>query len=231
MKGNKMTRFLKLTSLVLAILALSAVAASTALATTDEFGGIGEGEEENPGGLVTLKNTNEVTFGFDLGNIVCKKHTGAGIAEFPTKEITFEKLTYTECEEPKNKEKVTVDINGCHLEYRVIEFNGVAYTGQIDIICPAGKAIEFTLPGCTVTLDEKFGLENVLYHNEGMGLNAEVSVEVGLSGLSYTEDNANGLKKCAHAGVPTNNGTYSGLEKLTNETSTGAMRGLVVVTK
>ncbi len=223
-----MTRFLKLTGLMITILALSAVAASTALATTDEFGGIGEGEEENPGGLVTLKNTNEVTFGFDLGNIVCKKHTGAALAAFPTKELTIEKLSYTECEEPKNKNKVTVDINGCDLKYKVIAFKEPAFTGQIDILCPVGETIEFTLPGCTITLDEKFGTETVLYHNEGMGLNAEVSVEVGLKSLSYTEDNANGKKECAHDGIATNNGTYSGAEKLTNETGAGAMRGLIV---
>jgi hypothetical protein len=229
MGGNTMTRFLKLTGLVLAVLALSAVAASTALATTYDFGGIGEAEEENPGGLVTLKNTSEVTFGFDLGNIVCKKHTGAGLAAFPTREITFEKLSFTECEEPEHEEKVTVDINGCDERYRSVGFNGSAFTGQIDILCPGEEAIDFTLDECTIELGEKLGAETVLYHNEGTGLKAEVSVEAGLKMLNYTEENPEGKEGCANPGKMTANGTYSGLEKLTNETGTGVMRGLAVV--
>lgn len=223
-----MTRYLKRICTVLgAVVALSAFFASAALAT-NHFGGIGEGEEENPGGVITLKNSGaEDTFQFDIGKVVCKKTAGEGTVIFPVQEITFDKLSFTECTGPKG-EKITIDMNGCDNEYKIIGFNGTSWEGQLDIICPATKQIEFTLPGCTITVHEQFGKQKVLYHNEGTGVKAETSTEVGVTGIEYVEDNAGVLKNCTHPGAATNNGTYTGQEKFTNETKAGAMRGLVI---
>ncbi len=221
-----MTSYLKSIGVAFAaILAMSAVVASSASATSVEF--YEEAESESAGGTVTLKNETgtEDVFGFDVGKVKCKGITGEGVVEkYPTPEITFVKIAYSGCKGPGGD--VTIAMNGCDYVYTSGVLFGEDREGFIHLDCPAGKVVEVKLVGCTVTVDGQAALTKVTYFNKGMGNEAEVTAKVELANINYKEDNV-GMSTCVHPGKDTNNGTYTGAHTLTNEVG-GMMRGLLV---
>jgi hypothetical protein len=219
-----------LRTLVLALMglmAIGAMAASGASATSLEFG---NGTEALKGGVVTLKNETgtEDVFGFDLGTVKCTgvKAT-AFVAAFPTPTLTFGSISYSGCK--FLGVATTIDMNGCDYVYVAGALVGENREGEVEIKCPAGKEIEVTAKGCTITVIPAAARKPVTWFNKGAGAEAEVTGSLELTEIHYEEDKVGIEPTCKHPGEETNNGTYKAKHTMTNETEAGKMEGLFVL--
>jgi hypothetical protein len=156
-----MIRNLKILGLAsMAILAISAAVASTALAGTTT----GKVTAPEP---VTLKGTptgNEADNGFTAfgTQIKCPKttYTGHKISETPHKFIASgsSEITIT----PHFDPICSVGMNGCDFAFRDITTTGGVehtYGVVLDIVCPTGKEILIGGPACDVFIPAQTGLQ------------------------------------------------------------------------
>jgi hypothetical protein len=223
-----MISYLKTLALALmGLMALGALLASAATATSLEFKTEGEAAK---GGFVTLKNEigTEDVFSFDYGAVKCTGIKGeAFVAAFPTPTLTFSVLSYSGCK--ALGVNVTIDMNGCDYRYKAGGLVGENREGEIDIKCPAGKEIEITAKGCTITVLPSDARTKATWFNKGKGAESEVTGSLELTEIHYEEDKAGIEPTCKNAGVEKANGTYTAKHTLTTEDEAGKMEGLVVL--
>lgn len=213
-----MMRNLKVLALALvAVLAMSAVAASTAPA--DAFTG-----EATP---VTLTGSQE---GSDVltttsGNTTCKevRYTGTSASGVTTATVT-----------PSYPEKTAIGEQNCsgglpslvHTNGCVYLFHlGAATEGTVDINCPAGKEITITAgynvtTKCTIHIPPQTGLIKVNYSNTGSGNTREIIVTTAITNLKYTHTKGSGLGACTPGSGTT--GSYNGKARITGEKDGGS---------
>ncbi len=121
---------------------------------------------------------------------------------------------------------VPIDVNGCQFRFVVAEKVGTDYEGKLDTVCPSGKQIEFTAPGCTITFGSQNGLGKVTYTNVGAGATRELTVDINITGRAY-EEHRPLFGICANNTVATANGTWVGSLIFTGS-SGGAHTGIFV---
>lgn len=81
----------------------------------------------------------------------------------------------------------TVDMNGCKFTFTNKQATGLTapFTAYVDIAgCTAGKRIEHTIPGCTITIPEQNELGHVVFTNTPGGPH-DVDVNFTIQGLTY----------------------------------------------
>jgi hypothetical protein len=103
----------------------------------------------------------------------------------------------------------TVAMNGCTYGLNVSNA-GTPYVGTVDIVCPAGKAIEltsklFTVKKCTTTIGSQSGLAGVAYQS---GFGGAIGVTLDLEGIAYHQQAGTGIAACTTGDFT--NGTYTG---------------------
>jgi hypothetical protein len=207
-KESKMIRSIKVLGLgLLAALALSAAAASTASANPtfhSEFAGI----------FLTGGQTGVVAnvLTTDLGEMKCK------IARFNGSQgpMTTTTMTltpnYEECK--VGNQNALVTLNGCRYTFH-LEEQTEPVEARMGIECPTGEEIEIDTPECTITVPPQNPLKEVTFTNEGAGTTRAVIADLNVGGIHYTE---HGLG-CAGATVTTENGTYTGVITVKGEDS------------
>jgi hypothetical protein len=90
---------------------------------------------------------------------------------------------------------ITRDTNGC-------EF-GLDANGSTQIECPAGKAIEVTVPFCTTSIGPQTISSGMTYATVGTTPNRSILATVNVSGITYNE-----------CGTVRTNGVYKGTTEL-----------------
>jgi hypothetical protein len=96
--------------------------------------------------------------------------------------------------------------NGCQFRLHVLNA-GPPYVGTSDIVCPAGKALQFILssegvPYCTLNLLPQTGIPGVSYENTGAGSARAVTVTFTQTTVKYSQEG--GIPGACPAGEFTN---------------------------
>ncbi len=81
----------------------------------------------------------------------------------------------------------TVDMNGCKFTFTNRQTTGITapMTAYLDISgCTAGKRIEHTLPGCTITIPEQNHLSHIVYVNTPGGPH-DIDAIFAIQGMTY----------------------------------------------
>jgi hypothetical protein len=180
---------------VLAVVALSAVAAASASAKFDS-----EVEKTTLSGGQTT--THEFTV--PAGTTTCEVASFTG-SETGTKtasgSFTTETLTitpsYSKCKTVLFGEthETHVIMNGCDYKFHAgatIE-GETKVAGTVDIVCPEKKSIEVEITGaniCRVTVPSQNGVAGITYHNTGVGASRDVDVTANVSTLRVIQDGA-----------------------------------------
>ncbi len=88
----------------------------------------------------------------------------------------------------------TIQANGCEFRLHVLNA-GPPYAGATDIVCPAGKALQFTAyfsgkPICTLSLLPQTGVEGVSLENTGAGSARAVTASFNMTTVKYSQEGA-----------------------------------------
>jgi hypothetical protein len=162
----------------LALLAISGVSASPAQAGTFEAG-------VYPATVTGQEINGPHEFTTELGTMACAVKFG-GVLEAAGAALTVTPQ-FTNC--VINGNEVDATSNGCH--FRI----GAGATlfmdmveGSLDVVCPAGKQIEFGITveeeeGCQLEIPEQLGLGEVTLINTTMA--QDLDVEFNIEGMSY----------------------------------------------
>jgi hypothetical protein len=129
---------------------------------------------ENQAGTISASTTCE-TIG---GHATAPEKTG--------KELTITNIVYGGCTINGSPE-VIIDMNGC--DYLLTSERNAASRGIIHVSCPTGKKIEETFRDptthalkCTIDIAAQT-LEGVNYHNIGVWLTTELTIEMNITGI------------------------------------------------
>jgi len=178
-----MTGRLKSLGLLLAaVFAMSALAASSALAA--EFHSAAA-----PATISGNQSTSHV-FTTSAGTFTCKVATFSGTTASKTASSQTLTPKYESCT-AFGFLNVPVVINGCGYVFQA--------SGVTEIECPAGKAIEIAWPGCTTKIKEQKPAGSLEYTTVGTTPNRDIRVHTSLSGIAYDE-----------CGTARTNGSYKG---------------------
>jgi hypothetical protein len=153
-----------------AVLAICAFLASAAAAA--EF------HDEKAGAALVGEGEGEAIFGTETGEMKCKKLTSSGTYGESTTVSAFELApTLSECTTALGN--ATVHMNKCTYK--------PAANQTFHIICPVGKLIEITAPGCTVTWPPQTIAASITYTNIGAGKGRKLKVQVSTNLGVYEE--------------------------------------------
>jgi hypothetical protein len=210
MKGNDMNRKFKALGLALfAVLAMSAVAASSASA------GFKAGADHV---VLTTSASAMQKFaptagGTDVECTTLKTDKGTiNSATTKTTTVTVEP-TYSNCETFLGA-ATSVATNGCHYLFHSPENST---TGTTDVVCPEGKTIVISVGSiCRYTIGSQNNLGVVHFTNVGSGQTEEVEVEPTVAGITSTRTTNDFF--CPAGG---STGTYTGNSTITGEDVNG----------
>jgi len=178
-----MTRKFKSLGLVLAaVFAMSAIGASAASAA--QFHASVE-----PVNITGTQSTTHV-FTTSAGTVTCKTATFTGTQATKTSSTVTLAPTYKECT-AFGFINVPIDVNGCAYIFSA--------SGTTEVECPAGKAFEITVPGCTTTVGPQHFATGMTYTTIGTTPNRHITAHTNISGIHYIE-----------CGTTRTNGTYKG---------------------
>ncbi len=192
-----MIRNLKALGLALvAVFALSAMAASAAQATGPEFW-TGTGNTFEHGTVRATFDTGKQVFtSKPLGaKVRCDEVHGSATLAAPSNELTAENLAFTGNCLTASVFPTTVNTNGCHFTFTVEnthEGSKTVYDGKVHLVCPSGGPESITVtvfeagtepphegtPICTIHIPGGQTFGGITYHNiETAGGRMHVTVE------------------------------------------------------
>jgi hypothetical protein len=155
---------------VVAVLAMSAFVASAAQAsnfTAAKYPTVIKGVQINGEHNFTAAGTG----------VKCKEAAFSGEATGPTKDLTIS-AAYGTCKDEIFGLSATVTMNGCN--YTFTE----PASGEVDLVCPAGKIVEVHASTCTITVFPKNGLKTSTYTNGA----SDVTLKANVTGIEYQVD-------------------------------------------
>ena len=196
-------------------LAVSAVASSAASAGT-----FGAGSYP---ATITGTQTTSVTFTGVVGKWTCKTVSMQGTLKEASTVLDLAP-TYGECSWAGVA--ATTNMEGCTYEFtagNTVEGNPAKVESTMDVKCPAGKEVNLVLNGgtCTIYIPAQTGLKSATFENTTAPTPDDVDLTLALAGIKYKV--VNGLFGCPNSpadGTYTN-GTISGVETLTADSSGG----------
>jgi hypothetical protein len=160
-------------TLLLALVAVFAISGTVASAAT-----AAEFHAEKAGATLAGENEGEAIFGTETGELKCKKANYSGTYGEATTVSELELApSLSEC--TTFGFATTVDMNGCKYKPTANQI--------LHLICPMGKLIEITAPGCTVTWPPQTITAGIVYTNLGMGPNRRITVHVTSNSGVYEE--------------------------------------------
>jgi hypothetical protein len=220
-----MTRKLKLLVLALvAVFAMSAISATSAFALkmfkaesppvklTGIAEALGEGEAEEEEAV-------------EAGVVKCKGSTYTGIQGVANSSELQLNRSYGTC--TIGKFKVTINPNGCEQVYKITGEEGGVATGTMDITCSGANEITetwelFATVKCTIHIPPQKGLGPVKFTNLGTGATRELTIDINITNLKYSQTAGIGGEACATADNKSN-GKYTGKILLTGENEAGTV--------
>jgi hypothetical protein len=206
-----MIRSVKMLGLaVVAVLAMSAVVASAAMA--ENF------HSESSPTVLSGSQTATHEFTTSVGTVTCTTATFAGEATGTSVSEVSVHPTYEGCKLSGINISVTITTTGCNYRF----YNVASKSGPTDIVCETGKSITVAGPGCTVTVGGQTGLNSVSYANEGAETSRTVKVTASVTGIAYS------TKGFLCGTSSKTNGTYSGPTSVKGLTGGGVQQGIFV---
>ncbi|HEX7280184.1 MAG TPA: hypothetical protein VF255_11255 [Solirubrobacterales bacterium] len=187
-----MTRKLKALGLALvAVFAMSALSAASASAV--EFHSEAAHTE-----LRAEQHAGEDTFSVNAGTVRCSHATYTGTESSATSTAQTVTPAYTGCK-AFGFVNTTIDTNGCTYTFD-------SNANNVDIACPSSP-ITVTAFNCWVTVGAQNNIGPVTYTNSGSGSSRDVTVDVNITGISYTQ-HSKSFPGCTNGSFT--NGTYTG---------------------
>jgi hypothetical protein len=217
-----MNRKLKaLGAALMAVLAFSAVAVSTASAW--EFHG------EAAHTVLTGNQVGEDVFTVNAGTVRCKSATYSGTNSVATTTTQTVSPTYKECT-AFGFVSTAIDTNGCAYEFHAVGTGTPSdFTGTTTIVCSSGQPIVVTAFNCEVTVPaQHIKGGSVVFKNEGAGKTRDVLTEVNLSGIEYIQHSKSFPGCTSNETKPFTNGTYTGKATIRGLNTEGAQIGVWV---
>jgi len=155
------------------------------------------------------------TFTVDPGTIHCKKATVSGTATTATTNSVTVTPRLEECTLTSifGNIAVTVNMNECDA---IITTNGEGHS-----ICPVGKSVTVSGPGCTITVPGGQTLLGGTFTNIGSGSTREIRGHGNVTGIKYSYSGFT----CG-SGSGTENGTSTGTGVITATNTEGAHVGI-----
>jgi hypothetical protein len=134
--------------------------------------------------------------------VECEIGKLSGAAWGPTTQLQFSP-EQTECQSFGQYNEV-VKMNGCRYVFDIANA-GPPYVGEMSIACLPGQKIEFGSPLCKVSVGAQSGLGvGLKFANTGANSGRQITVDVDVSGIKYTETKGIFISLCA----PPSGGTY-----------------------
>jgi len=183
-----------------AVLAFSAVGSSSASAA-NEF------HCETSHCILTWSAETNQVWTTEAGTMTCTAFSGSGTNTTATAmQLTVETVSLTGCKTKTifGEIAMTVSFNGCDYLY-------TTSTEAVHLICPAGKEVTITGPGCTITVPGGQTLNQVHYFNQGVGTTRDLKIE---KTITKTKSTASGA-------FCSKNGTFENGTEVGNLTITG----------
>lgn len=177
-----MSKFKAFGLALLAIGAMSAIAAQGAMAVTNH-----SFESEQVVTVLTGESTNVHRFVATNRPIRCNTATFTGTTkEKVADEVTVHPKYSGDCTVEGTGVSVTVDTDGCNYVFDSDTTpNGEAEDAPVEIECEEGHEITVTAPGCTIHVPPQ-KVHGVSFANEGSGETADLVVTATVTGITYT---------------------------------------------
>jgi len=169
---------------------------------------------------------SEHTFSFDAGNMECEETPAFATVQSKTATEFVAVPTYKKCFLSTTGGAIVIDFNNCSY---VFHFEG-SLEGSMDVACPIGKTIVFTLASglCTITIPPQAALKRVRFTNKGAGSSRQITVDIGLANLQYEEHRPFGTPPCKNSTALTSSGLYTGQITLAGTDTEGKPVGIWV---
>jgi hypothetical protein len=175
---------------------------------------------------LTGTQTEAFKFTTDLGNAECKGAKFTGTVSSATSSVIELSPEFSECTALGQ----TVDFhkNGCGYNY-FIEFFSADGTGHgyLNISCPPGKEITYTLTGpgntvkCTIHVPPQVEVRTVTFTDTGMSQTRGYKHDHKIVNLKYSITKGTGLGACAEA-LNTSNGEMTGATQVSADEDPGS---------
>jgi phage FluMu protein Com len=196
---------------LVAAAALSALGASTASAV--EF----HSELED----TVLTSSETAAFNgkltFDSGTVECENTTAVGAITGKTTNTARLSPTFSGCTGTFGV-SVTIRVNGCE---KVLTTGGAKEV--LHIVCPPGKVIEITVPGCVVTIFPQTIENGISWTNHLGSFPKHITLHIKSTGLTYEEHNKGLFPTCIQPPtIKRNNGTWTASTTVFGESTSGA---------
>lgn len=212
-----MTRKLRLLGVAtIAVLAASALSAQAALAVP-EFTGFNTNTKVDEASTVTGTQTAEHEYTLSAGATPIKCQT-VGLTGTAASTDTSLKLTpsWSNCSINKGLNPVDVRVNGCEYKFAIgAKEMADVYSGTFDIVCPAGKSIEFevttemgALRKCLDTIHPQSSVGPVVYTDDTKSAPADLTITLSTTNLANTTDDE--IAKCGVKQELHKDGVYKG---------------------
>lgn len=159
---------LKLKSLVLSVLAATAVAGFTVMNASAKTGGHFVSEVTHTivsqsAGAAGAHSLELSVHGME-GGIVCNQVSAFGTASTATVTEEIGNLTFSQCYTTGGAAgSIAVDMNGCQTRITVAPGEPATTEQTTDFICPVGQAMVITHPSCTMTIPPQNNLGGLTY--------------------------------------------------------------------
>ncbi len=197
-----------------AAFALSAVAASMAVAAPDEFT-----SEGNAKVVLTGKQDTTNVFKTTAGSAECKSVTYSGTSESPASVVKVTP-TYSEC--TCIGVACTIDTNGCSFTLFAPETveeppssGKFVTTGKVTIDCTGSNEITLTSSKCIIHVPAQGPLGHILYKGTAAGTTSSIDLTANVSGITYKHTEGSGIGKCT-TGM-NNTGTLEGTNSVSGD--------------
>jgi len=196
-------RFKHLGLTFLTIVALSAVAASAALANPQFH--LEMEDTTLTGGQIT---PNVLTT--DLGAMECEVvHYDGTQGPFTSTTLTLTPI-FEKCK--IGGVNTTVTMNGCSYVFHLAQ-NTENYEAKMGIECPAGQKFVIHTPECAITIPPQGPKAAVTFTNENAAATRSLVIDLNIGGIEYIEHGG----ACASETEATANGTFVGQATVTGE--------------
>jgi hypothetical protein len=154
------------------------------------------------------------TAGEGFGGIKCTNATFTGTLTEGTGQLVRAKPDYSSCSDSFGR-TVDVEENGCEYDFEATAESGGSFTGDADVVCPAGKVIEAKITSggsviCTVKIGSQTGTGPIKFENDedkATGI-TDVTITPQVTNIKNTTEG--GFFNCGISNGEHTGGTYTG---------------------
>lgn len=159
------------------------------------------------------------SWGFDAGSATCENASYVGSMNNKTTSEATLTPTYTGCTSTFGT-SVTFDPNGCQFK-----FTTGGTKELIHIVCPTGSVMEWTAPGCTITVPPQTIENGITWTNSSP--KKDITANISSAGLAYEEHNKGFFPTCKrNTGGIKGNGTWVGAMTIFGESFEGVVTNI-----